>query len=43
MKIRVKYEKYDDEMKAHVFDILPEKLKTVRISCNKNISKMAYK
>ena len=39
-KIKDKYEKDEDEMKAHVFDVLPEKSKHVRVSCNDNISKM---
>ena len=30
-------------MKAYVFDILPKEKKSVRISCNVNISKLSYK
>ena len=30
-------------MKAHVFDILPEEYQPVHVSCNVNISNMAYK
>ena len=30
-------------MKTHVFDILPEEYKPVRVYCNVNISKMAFK
>ena len=30
-------------MKAHIFDVLQEEYKPVRISWNVNISKMAYK
>ena len=41
--IKAKYEKYEDDLKAHVFDVLPEYYKPVRVSCNINISKMASK
>ena len=30
-KIEAKYEKYEDKLKAHVFDVLPEKYKKVRV------------
>ena len=42
-KIKEKYERDEYEMKAHEFDVLPEKYKPVRVSCNVNISMMAYK
>ena len=42
-KITAKYEKDEDEIKAHVFDVLPEKYKPMRVSCDVNISTMAYK
>ena len=28
---------------AHIFNVLPEEYKPVRVSCNTNISNMAYK
>ena len=31
-KIKAKYEKYEDGIKAHVFDVLPEEHKQVRVS-----------
>ena len=36
-KIEAKYEKDKDEMKVHIFDVLPEKYKPVRVSSNVNI------
>ena len=36
-KIQEKYEKYEDAMKAHVSDILPEAYKPIIVSCNINI------
>ena len=42
-KIKVKDEKYGDYMKAQNFDLLAEEYKPVRVSCNVNILKMAYK
>ena len=41
--IKAKYNKDEYEMKSHVFDGLPEYYKPVRVSCNFNISKMAFK
>ena len=41
--INAKYDKDEDEMKAHVFDVTPEYYKPVRISFNVNISKMTFK
>ena len=35
--IKSKREKDEDELKTHVFDILPEEYKPVRVSCNVNI------
>ena len=43
MKIKSKYEKDSDELKTHVFDVIPEKYKPVRVSCNVNIEKMEFK
>ena len=37
------YEKDEDELKSHVFDILPKDYKYVWVSCNINISKMEFK
>ena len=42
-KIKAKNKKYGEYMKAHAFDLLTEYYKSVRVSCNINISKMAYK
>ena len=42
-KIKAKYEKDEDDMKTHVFDILPEYYKPARVSFNINISKMSFK
>ena len=42
-KIKAKYEKYEDERKAHVFDVLPEEYKKVRVSCNVNFSNVQFK
>ena len=42
-KIKGKYNKDKDELKAHVFDVLSEDYKPVRVSFNANISKMAFK
>ena len=42
-KIKEKYEKDEDKLKAHVFDLLPEEYKQVRVSCKVNISKMQFK
>ena len=39
-KTKEKYEKYEDEMKEHVFDVLSEEYKPVRLSCNVKISNM---
>ena len=36
-KIKAKYEKYEYEIKEHVFDILSENYKQVRVSYNVNI------
>ena len=41
--IKAKCEKYGAYMKAHAFDLLTEEYKPVIVSCNFNISKMAYK
>ena len=42
-KIKVKHEKYEDKMKAHVFDVLPEEYNPVRLSCNVNITNIEFK
>ena len=42
-KIKAKYDKDEYEMKALVFDVLPEEYKPVRLSCNVKISDTAYK
>ena len=42
-KIKKKYEKYEDEMKALVCHVLPEDYKPARVSCNANIPKMSFK
>ena len=42
-KIKAKYEKDEDDLKAHLFDILPEYYKPARVSCNSSISKMTFK
>ena len=42
-KIKSKCDKYKYELKAHVFDVLSEDYKPVRVSFNANISKMAFK
>ena len=42
-KIKSKCEKYNYELKAHVFDVLTEEYKPVRVSCNVNISNMSFK
>ena len=42
-KIKAKYEKDEDELKACVFDVLPEDYTLARVSCNVNISKMSFK
>ena len=36
-KIKSKYEKDEDVMKAHIFDVLSEDYKPVNVSCNENI------
>ena len=41
-KIKEKYEKDEDDMKAHIFDVLPEEYKPVRVSFNVDISNMTY-
>ena len=41
--IKAKYEKDEDELKAHVFYVLAEEYKQVRVSCNVNIAKMEFK
>ena len=38
-----KYELDKDDMKAHVFYVLPEEYKPIRLYCNVNISKVEYK
>ena len=42
-KTKEKYEKYEYEMEEHVFDILPEEYKPVRVSWNVKILNMEYK
>ena len=42
-KIKEKYGNDEDELKAHVFDVVPEEYKQVRVSCNVNISNMEFK
>ena len=42
-KIKSKYEKYEDGLKARIFDILHEEYKPVRLSCNVNIENMEFK
>ena len=42
-KIKAKYKKDEDELKPYVFDVLPEDYKPMRVSCNVNISNMAFK
>ena len=41
-KIKAKYEKNEEKLKSHVFDVLPEEYKTVRVSCNVNIAKNEF-
>ena len=41
-RIKAKYKKYEDRLKAHAFDVLPEQYKPVRVSCNVNISNMKF-
>ena len=38
-----KHEKYEDETKAHVFDVLPKDYNPVRVSCNVKILNMTLK
>ena len=38
-----KYEKEKDGLKTHIFDVLPEEYKPVRVSCNVNIANMEFK
>ena len=40
--IKAKYEKDEYELNAHVFYVLPEEYKQVRVSCNAKISKMQF-
>ena len=42
-KIKQRYEKYIDEMNAHVFNFIPENYKPLRVSCNVNMLKIEYK
>ena len=42
-KNQEKYDKYEDEIKAHVFRVLPEEYKPVRVYFNVNISNIEYK
>ena len=42
-KLKKIKEKYEYDMKANAFDLLPEEYKSLRISCNVKISKRAYK
>ena len=42
-KIKAKYEKDDDEIKAHIINVLPEEYNQVRVSCRINMSKMQFK
>ena len=42
-RTKAKNIKHEDEMKAHVFYILSEEYKPVRVSWNVNISKMEHK
>ena len=42
-KIKANYYKYEDELKAHVFDVLNEDYKPVRVSCNVSISNISFK
>ena len=41
--INENYEKYEDELKAHVFDVLTKEYTQVRVSCNINIENMDFK
>ena len=41
-KIKQRYEKYENEMKSHVFDVLPETYRPVHVSCDVNIFKVDY-
>ena len=41
-KIKANYDKDEDEIKAHIFEILSEDYKPVRLSCNVDISKMVF-
>ena len=42
-KIKKKYEREKDNIKIHVFDGLTEEYKPLNVSCNINISNIAYK
>ena len=41
--IQEKYDKYEDELKAHIFDGLSEDYTPMGVSCNVRISNMAFK
>ena len=41
IKIMVKYDKEEDDIKAHVFDVLPGEYNHVHLSCNINRYNMA--
>ena len=38
-----RYDRDEDEIKGHMFDILPEEYKPVHIYCSVNTNKMAYR
>ena len=38
-KIKARYEKYEDELKAYISDVLSEEYKPFRVSCNINMIK----
>ena len=41
-KIKAKCEKYEDDIKSHVFEALTKDYNTMRVSCNVNTSKMEF-
>ena len=41
--IKAKYEKYEDKLKAHVFNVLPEEYNPFRVSWDVSIGKMGFK
>ena len=41
--IKAKYDKDGYDLKAHIFDVLPEDYKPMILSCYSNISKMEFK